>query len=170
MDNFLASFKYRIEMMEKLAKIEEIKPFDIYFMGGSACILGNYLQRHTLDYDFINIGYTPKHGRIFNVLGDIDILEYEFCPLSPSYKDRAVKLVEFTYLNIHVLSREDIIVSKLSRYSEKDREDIRNLIPHCSKALLIAIMNEILERKDLIESARNKFIKHSKEMRETFHV
>lgn len=157
-------------MMEKLAKLEEIEPFSIYFMGGSACILGDYFQRHTMDYDFINIGYTPKQGRVFNILGEIDILEYEFCPLSPTYKERSLKLNEFTYLNVYILSREDIIVSKLSRYSQKDQEDIENLLPHCSKKLLINIIHEVLERKDLIESAKKKFIENSSEMRLRFYV
>lgn len=170
MDTYKDSFKYRVKMMEKLAQIEEIEPFDIYFMGGSACILGNYIERRTLDYDFINIGYTPVHGRIFSVLGDIDILEYEFCPLSPTFRERAVKLEEFDYLNIYVLSREDIIVSKLSRYAEKDKEDIKYLIRDCNKNLLPLIIREVEERKDFIESARNKFIKNCKEMRGTFHV
>lgn len=170
MESLLFSFQYKVKMMEKLAQLEGLDPFSIYFMGGSACILGNYLQRHTMDYDFVDIGYTPSHGRVFNILGDIDILEYEFCPLSPTYKKRALKLDEFTYLNVYVLSREDIIVSKLSRYSEKDQEDIKNLLPSCSKTLLISIINDVLKRKDLIESAKIKFIKNSKEMRSTFDV
>ncbi len=170
MNTFKKSYIYKIEMMEKLARIEKIEPFDIYFMGGSACILGNYIERRTMDYDLINIGYTPEHGRIFNILGDIDILEYEFCPLSPSFKERANKLKKFKYLNIYVLSKEDIIVSKLSRYGEKDKEDIDRLINICNKDILNKIINEVLGRNDLIQPAKIKFIKNCKEMRKKFNV
>lgn len=37
----------RIFDMEKVAIVFDIKPFDIYFLGGATCILGEYTERAT---------------------------------------------------------------------------------------------------------------------------
>ena len=38
--------------MEEVTKLFKLEPFDIYIIGGSACILGEYTNRATLDIDF----------------------------------------------------------------------------------------------------------------------
>ena len=43
--------------MEKVARAFEIEPFDIYLLGGSACVLGGFIDRATRDFDFIDINY-----------------------------------------------------------------------------------------------------------------
>ena len=45
--------------MEEVTKLFKLEPFDIYIIGGSACILGEYTTRATIDVDFIDLGY-PK--------------------------------------------------------------------------------------------------------------
>lgn len=40
--------------MEEVTKLFKIEPFDIYIIGGSACILGEYTTRATLDIDLLN--------------------------------------------------------------------------------------------------------------------
>ena len=138
-----------LKNMEKVAMALNIEPFPIYFLGGSACILGKYLNRATRDFDFIDINYSSKLGKVFRYLGDFDILEYESTILAPSYKERAIQLEQFSYLDIYILSREDIIVSKIIRLSQKDLEDIDYLIKESDKELIVKIINEVLERKDL---------------------
>jgi hypothetical protein len=44
-----------IKEMEKVAQLFEIEPFPIYFLGGSACLLGKYKERSTKDFDFIDL-------------------------------------------------------------------------------------------------------------------
>ena len=55
----------RIFDMEKVAKAFDIRPFDIYFLGGAACILGQYTERATRDFDFIDLNYPSGLGRVF---------------------------------------------------------------------------------------------------------
>ena len=110
--------------MEEVTKLFKLEPFDIYIIGGSACILGEYTTRATMDIDFIDLGYPSKYGKAFSLLRDYDMLEYESTILSPTYKERAVKLEEFKYINVYILSKEDVAVSKIIRLAEKDIEDL----------------------------------------------
>ena len=84
--------------MEEVTKLFKLEPFDIYIIGGSACILGEYTTRATIDVDFIDLGYPSKYGKVFAMLRDYDMLEYESTILSPNYKERAIKLEEQTKL------------------------------------------------------------------------
>ncbi len=156
--------------MEKVAQVFEIKPFDIYFLGGSACILGGYNDRATRDFDFIDLNYSSDLGKVFVHLRDFDMLEYESTLISPLYKDRSIKLKKFTYLNIHVLSIEDIIVSKIIRLEEKDLQDIDILIKSADKKLITKIIKEVLERADLFESKKEEFRRKLNIFKERYNV
>jgi hypothetical protein len=118
----------RIFDMEKVARAFDIEPFDIYFLGGAACILGQYTERATRDFDFMDLNYPSGLGRVFVQLRDFDMLEYESTIVSPKYKKRAIKSDKFEYLNVYLLSPEDIIVSKIIRLEQKDIEDIDKLM------------------------------------------
>lgn len=156
--------------MEKVAQLFDIEPFSIYLLGGSACILGGYTDRGTRDFDFIDLDYPSELGKVFVHLRNFDMLEYESTLVSPKYKDRAMKLRQFKYLNIYILSPEDIIVSKIIRMEQKDKEDIDNLISIADKNLINKIIVEVLNRKDLYESKRNKFIEQLTIFREMYNV
>ena len=39
--------------MEEVTKLFKLESFDIYIIGGGACILGEYTTRATLDIDFV---------------------------------------------------------------------------------------------------------------------
>lgn len=109
----------RIIEMEKVAQVFNIEPFDIYFLGGSACILGDYTERATRDFDFIDLDYSSKLGKVFVQLRDFDMLEYESTLISPKYKERATKLDEFKYINVFLLSSEDLYESKRAEFLRK---------------------------------------------------
>jgi len=160
----------RIFDMEKVAIAFAVKPFDIYFLGGAACILGEYTNRATRDFDFIDLNYPSKLGRVFVQLRDFDMLEYESTVISPKYKERAIKLNKFKYLNVYLLSPEDIIVSKIIRLEQKDIEDIDELMNMADKDLINQIIDEVLSRDDLYESKKNQFIKRLPEFRERYDV
>ena len=144
--------------MEEVTKLFKLEPFDIFLIGGSACILGEYTNRATLDIDFIDLGYPAKYGKAFSLLRDYDMLEYESTILSPTYKNRAIKLDEFKYINVYILAKEDIAISKVIRLAPKDIEDLDEIIPLCNKQLLNNIIDEILNRDDLFESKKTEFI------------
>ena len=159
-----------IHEMEEVTKLFKLEPFDIYIIGGSACVLGKYTNRATLDIDFIDLGYPSKYGKAFSILRDYDMLEYESTILSPTYKQRAIKLNEFKYINVFILSMEDVAVSKIIRLSEKDIEDLNQIVPKCDKEVLNNIINEIIDRKDLFESKKIEFIKKIKIFKEKYNV
>ncbi len=169
MNNY-QSIKNIIEDMEKLAQALYIPPFPIYFLGGSACILGKYNDRATRDFDFIDLNYSASYGRVFRYLSDFDMLEYESTILSPSYRERAKRLEQFKYLEVFVLAREDIIVSKIIRMEEKDIEDIGMLLKDSSKELILKIIDEVINRDDLFEIKKQAFQKNLPIFRERFDV
>lgn len=156
--------------MEDVTKLFKLEPFDIYLIGGSACMLGEYTTRATMDVDFVDLGYPAKYGKVFVLLRDYDMLEYESTLLSPTYKERAIKLEEFKYINVYILSKEDVAISKIIRLAEKDIEDLNQIIPNCNKKVLNEIIDEILNRDDLFESKKNEFIKKLKIFREKYNV
>ena len=160
----------RIFDMEKVAKAFDTGPFDIYFLGGAACILGQYTERATRDFDFIDLNYPSGLGRVFVQLRDFDMLEYESTVVSPKYKERAIKLDKFEYLNVYLLSPEDIIVSKVIRLEQKDIEDIDKLIEIADRKLINQIVDEVLSRNDLYESKKDLFIKKLQQFKEKYNV
>ncbi len=159
MDDYNAAKKI-IGDMEKVAKALDVDSFPIYFMGGSACILGRYTERATRDFDFIDLNYPSRLGAVLRYLNDFDMLEYESTILSPSYRERARRLNEFRYLEIYILAREDIVVSKIIRMEPKDIEDMDILLRDCDRKLINDIINEVLQRKDLYESKKKAFVKN----------
>ncbi len=156
--------------MEEVTKLFKLDFFDIYIIGGSACILGEYTTRATLDVDFVDLGYPAQYGKVFALLKDYDMLEYQSTILSPKYKDRAEKLEEFKYINVYILSKEDIAISKIIRLAQKDIEDLDEIIPACNKEKLNTIINEVLNRTDLFESKRAEFERKLKIFRERYNV
>ena len=90
--------------------------------------------------------------------------------LSPNYKERATKLEEFKYINVYILSKEDVAVSKIIRLAEKDIEDLNQIIPKCDKKILNNVIEEVLNREDLFNSKRNEFVKKLKIFREKYNV
>jgi hypothetical protein len=156
--------------MEKVAKAFEVEPFDIFLLGGSACILGEYSDRVTRDFDFIDLDYPAEYGRVFSMLRDFDMLEYESTLVSPKFKERSVKVDKFSYINIYLLSPEDIIVSKIIRLEEKDLQDIDELIKISDKSLINEIISEVVERKDLYRAKLSGFLNNLPKFRERFDV
>lgn len=159
-----------IENMELFARALGIEPFDIYFLGGSGCIIGQYILRETFDFDFLDLNYKSEVGKVFRVLGDFDLLALEFTTIGINFKDRAKRLEEFEYLKVFVLSREDIIASKIARYSEKDKRDIGLLLEQSSKELVITVVEEVLNRKDLTDNTKKKFLKNVEKFRRDYNV
>lgn len=156
--------------MEEVTKLFNLKPFGIYIIGGSACVLGEYTTRATLDVDFVDLGYPAKYGKVFALLRDYDMLEYESTILSPSYKKRAIKLEQFKYINVYILSKEDVAISKIIRLADKDIEDLEQIIPKCNKKILNDVIEEVLNRNDLFESKKSEFEKKLKIFREKYNV
>jgi len=168
--------KNREVLMELLHDADEYATFKkidcppIYFLGGSGCILGGYLDRATLDIDFIDINYNSSVGKIFRLFDRFDMLDMYVTPIAKGYEDRAEFLEGFTTLKYYVLSAEDIIVSKLGRYSEKDQEDISNLIEKSDMNIISSLIENVINREDFSERVKEEFIKNSLLFKEKYNV
>ena len=71
---------------------------------------------------------------------------------------------------LDILSKEDVVVSKIIRLAEKDIEDLNQIMPNCNKKILNNIIEEILKREDLFESKKKEFEKKLKIFREKYNV
>lgn len=156
--------------MDEFAEFKKINCPPIYLLGGSGCILGGYIDRATTDFDLIDMDYPSQTGRLFKMLERFDLLDLFVTPLAPNFDKRSIKLEGFRIIDIYVLSKEDIIVSKLSRYSEKDYEDIKVLFETSDKELVLTLISEVISRTDFSEKVKNAFIKNSSLFKETFYV
>ena len=148
--------------MEIMAKVFQFEPFEIYLLGGSGCILAGYIDRATRDFDFIDLDYSAKYGRLFRLLEPFDMIDTMMATIALSYKERAVRLMQFKYLHIYVFSREDIIISKMGRLNERDINDIKAMQPYADKSLLFELIDEVMERHDLLLKTREVFSSNSK--------
>ena len=156
--------------MEDFAKLKELSCPPIYLLGGSGCIIGGYINRATLDFDILNMDYPASSGRIFKMLGNTDYLDLYLTTIASGFEERAIKIKEFSYLEIYVLSKEDIITTKIGRYSEKDIEDISELIKYSNKDLILKHISTIMERADISPKVKEVFIKNATLFRRDFNV
>lgn len=159
-----------LKNMDQVCGLFNMPSMEIYLLGGSACLLGEYTTRATMDYDFIDLDYSAGCGKAFALLRDYDMLEYSNTAVSPYYKERAVKLEGFSHITVYILSKEDIAVSKIVRLAEKDIEDLDEIMANCDKILINRIIEEVLARKDLFESKREIFREKLKMFRERYNV
>ena len=51
----------------------------------------------------------------------------------PQWRERSVEIMRGSFKNLRLMaiSKEDLVLSKLGRYNERDREDIRHLCENC---------------------------------------
>jgi hypothetical protein len=154
--------------MEDFAELKSIEYPPVYLLGGSGCIIAGYLDRATTDIDLIDTEYSSQVGRVLKLLDNYDFLDLYLTTIPDDFIDRTIKIPE--YKNIFVLSREDIILSKIGRFSEIDKEDINTLIKKSDKSLLNVLINKVINRDDLSARVKEKFIINLDEFREVFDV
>lgn len=156
--------------MEDFAELRKYKMPPIYLLGGSGCIIGEYIKRATVDFDIIDMNYPSQSASFFRLLEKVDYLDLYQTTIALDYEKRAKKLEEFKYIDIYVLSKEDIIVTKIGRYEEKDINDIRELLQDSDRSLILKIIDNVKERKDIGEKLKRAFIKNVKLFRRDFDV
>ena len=159
-----------LKNMDEVCNLFNMPPIEVYLLGGSACLLGGYTTRATMDYDFIDLNYLAGYGKVFALLRDYDMLEYSNTAISPSYKDRAKKIDGFKYISVYILSKEDIAVSKIIRLETKDIEDLDEIMKQCDRKLVNEIIDEVLEREDFFESKKEAFRNKLKIFKERYNV
>lgn len=132
MDHSKFDIMYRLQLMDHLAEATNTQDLSVYLLGGSGCIVGDYIHRKTVDIDIVDINYEARLGKILNILSPYDMIDIECGTIPPLYKDRAKQVGDFKVIKAYVLSPQDIIVSKLGRYNQKDKRDIEVLMKYCT--------------------------------------
>jgi hypothetical protein len=157
-----------LQDVDDFAKLKGIDYPPIYLLGGSACIIAGYLDRATTDIDLLDMGYEASMGKLLRIMEKYDFLDLYLTTLPMDFKDRAIKIVIFK--NIYVLSREDIIISKIGRYSEIDIEDISTMIRDADKYLLTELIDTVIARNNISNRIKQAFIENVRVFRERFCV
>ncbi|MDD5603761.1 MAG: DUF6036 family nucleotidyltransferase [Eubacteriales bacterium] len=157
-----------LDDMDSFAAMKDLKYPPLYLLGGSGCIIAGYLDRATTDMDLLDMDYTAGIGRLFRILEKYDLLDLYLTTIPEDFKKRAVKIEG--YHNIYVLSREDIILSKVGRYSEKDIEDISIMMADSDKNLLREMIAAVLNRENISPRIKNVFIQNLSLFRERYDV
>lgn len=156
--------------MEDFAQLKNLHCPPIYLLGGSGCIVAGYMDRATADIDLLDTGFPSNAGRILKLLGQFDTLDLYVTTVASGFEKRAIKLEEFKYVDIFVLSKEDIVLTKLGRYLEKDKEDIRKLLKDSDKSLIIDLIKNVLLRTDISPRIQEEFEKNVMKFKGDFHV
>lgn len=149
-----------LQDMEDFAKLKHLKCPPIYILGGSGAILGGYINRGTTDIDILDLDYSASVGRLFRLLGQLDYLDIYLTTIAHGYEQRATRIKQFEYIQIYILSKEDIITTKLGRYSQKDKEDIYSIWNDCNHKLVINLIEQIKNRNDISDIVKGKFIEN----------
>lgn len=137
-DGILDFFRDMDRLLDGIKRSEKIR---VYLFGGAAAVIAYGSRRGTLDIDAYVDERTAgaklmaeagrgtelekKYGFYFHK-ANTELMLIE----APDWKTRSVELFKGKFKNIRImaLSKEDLILSKLSRYNDRDREDIKYLI------------------------------------------
>lgn len=157
-----------LDDMEDFARMKGIDYPPIYLLGGSGCIIGKYLDRATTDFDLLDMEYDSSVGRLLRILDRYDFLDLYLTTIPEDFKQRTKKIEKYT--NIFVLSKEDIILSKIGRYAKKDIEDITTLLESVDTVLLQQLIEKVLKRNNISRRVLEAFIANLKLFREQFYV
>lgn len=167
MDNY--QFLYAIlQELDEYISYKRVELPTIYLFGGTACILGKYLDRATTDFDIIDMGYSPAILKYTKLLGQVDFLDLNLTTVDLNFYTRALPIMGLNTIKVFTASKEDIITSKIGRYSEKDREDIRILIMDSNVSLIHQLCENIVNRIDLSMVLKEMFVKHYQEFKKEF--
>lgn len=128
--------KAALTLMRKVS--EQLKPgieASAYIAGGVAVSWWLGEERTTLDLDAV---YSGRFG-IYDISGvEVEnrdsLMELDtnyndsFSFVQEDYYDRAVEIARFGDFHVKVTAPVDLVLMKLSRFSQKDREDISSLV------------------------------------------
>ena len=154
--------------MDDFAQMKGIDYPPIYLLGGSGCIIGKYLDRATTDLDIHDIKYDANMCRLLRNLEKYDFLDFHLTTIPDNFKQRAKKIEMLK--NVFVLSLEDIILSKIGRYSPVDVEDISILLKRANRSLLVMLIDKVLNRNDISKRVKEAFLMNLKLFREQFDI
>lgn len=141
-DDIIFSFK----KLDTLLKLEQVQ-LEVCLIGGTACLLTGIVDRATIDYDLLNLDYSPRFRNYLNLFNPYDLVDFEATTIPRSFKERLHLVFSGEYLACSILSIEDLILSKLCRNLEKDFRDIDLLILKADVQKIAYLIAEV--RKDI---------------------
>jgi hypothetical protein len=122
----------------RLGKEKPLPEITLYIFGGAAAVIAYGSKRGTLDVDAYieqrsikddllewagrGSELELKHG-LYLHRANIELMLLE----TPDWKKRSVEVLrgKLKHVRVKAIGKEDLILSKLSRYNDRDREDIR---------------------------------------------
>jgi Nucleotidyltransferase of unknown function (DUF6036) len=130
----LSPWKKFLEELDSLLK----EPFAFHCIGGFAVVAAYHLPRSTNDLDYFTLQPADKIAEIQEIAGERSALARKhkvhvhhagIASLPESYEQRMWELFpgRFKRLHLLVLDPYDLVLSKLSRNAERDREDAQFL-------------------------------------------
>lgn len=138
----IEDIKFNFIKLDTLLKLEQIK-LKVCLIGGMACLLTGLIHRATIDYDLLNLDYSPRVRNYLNLLQPYDLVDFEATTISRNFKDRICSVFKGEYLECNILSIEDLILSKLCRNLEKDFKDIDRLIEKADLSRVTDLIGEV---------------------------
>lgn len=123
----------------------EMEKLSFVITGGASFLLKGFSNKFTLDIDTI----TEMNEDVLLYLESFSINNSasEVTKISPSYKDRLVKLKgKFDVLDLYLLSNEDLVITKIGRLSDDDLKDIQEtgIMEDINMPLLTKLAQEII--------------------------
>jgi len=133
---------FTLKKMDMLMQMDN-QSIELCLIGGTACLLTGLITRATIDYDLLNLDYSPKVRNYLNFFQPYDLVDFEATTIPRSYKDRIHPVFIGQNVLCGILSNEDLILSKLCRNLEKDFLDIDFLIQSVNTDLLDRLICEV---------------------------
>jgi hypothetical protein len=122
------------------------RPVRVEVGGSAALILAGNLLRHTEDVDLVN--EVPAELRNQHALLDslrkrygLHLAHFQSHYLPAGWDQRLQSLGPLGQLEVHLLDPYDIALGKMFSNREKDRDDLRVLVPQLNKAQFVARLN-----------------------------
>lgn len=166
---------YLGELDKLLKKQGAARKAAVYVFGGAAAVIGYGAPRATVDLDVFledqgieakllewggKGSELEKRYGLYVQSANTTLMAIEF----PEWRDRSVEILggKFECLQVKVLSKEDLILSKLGRYADRDREDIKYLAEQAG-----ADPDKLV---DYYKSARQYYVGDMRALDATFNV
>jgi hypothetical protein len=132
------------EIDKRLAKQWPGQIVELYVFGGAAAVVAYAAKRATVDLD-VYLENKEIEGKLLEWGGHGSQLEKKYGVYlesantslmlieDPEWRERSVEIMhgKFKSMRLMAVSKEDLILSKLSRYNDRDRADIQHLIETC---------------------------------------
>lgn len=170
----------RDEMISRLKELDEEASllFDsserirLVIVGGGALVLMEYLSRSTHDIDVLSVP-SHLHGLLkhYDINSDVQAYINNF---PYNYEDRIKKLdIDTKVIDFYTASLEDVVITKLCSYREKDQQDIEapDVIKNINWELLheLAVNDDEIKANCLSEYNYRSFLQSYTEYERRFH-